>query len=112
MMQPNQTNVLYWLGRLSGHMDQFQSSPTQANQSALLIVLSEYQKEVQQCGLQIPITIPPPIRESKTMSEWYRRQLNEALAMFKINPSDDRMNVMKDHLKGYLDAVAMGRVRP
>lgn len=57
-------------------------------------------------------SLPEAIRNSKTLRDWYRRQLDEAMAMFKINPCDDRMRVMREQMDSYLEAVAMGRVKP
>lgn len=109
-MQDKQ-NANYWYGRMSGHLSQFQNCPSKEARAAMLMALSEYQKAVAD-GLTICKRLPEPLRNAKTFSAWYRRQLEEALAMFQINPSADRLSAMEEHLTGYLDAVATGRVKP
>lgn len=103
-------NPLPWLERLGSSLYKFQGNPNDHHQKMLLDALKEFQ-EVVTNGLSIPRTIPPPLRNARTFTEWYRRQLDEGLAMFQINPSDDRLEYMRQHLKGYRDAVAMGRVK-
>ncbi len=110
-MPKSKANPCYWLSRLSTSLYQFQTTPSKDTKSDLLFELLQFQKQAE-AGLAIPKTIPEAIRHSRTLSDWHRRQLDEAMAMFKINPSDDRMRVMKEQMDGYLDAVAMGRVKP
>lgn len=110
-MAHSEANPCYWLSRLSNSLYQFQTAPSKETKSDLLFELLQFQKQVE-AGLAIPKTIPPAIRESKTLSDWHRRQLDEALAMFRINPSNDRMKTMREHMDHYLEAVAMGRVKP
>lgn len=108
-MNQSQTSAPYWLGRLSGHLHQFQAAPSSDTKTKLLIALGEYQKVVSD-GLEVPRTVPPPLRNAKTYSDWYRKIIDEAMAMYQINPSESRLNILKEHLNGYQDAVRMGRV--
>lgn len=110
IMEDNSKNVTYWLGCLSSRLAQFEATPNITTKTALLIVMGEYQNVVTN-GLDIPRTVPEPLKRARTYTEWFQRQLAEAMAMFRINPSDERMKVMAQHLSGYQDAVAMGRVK-
>lgn len=108
-MLKNQENPCYWLSRLSSRMHQFQAVPNKETRSDLMAELRMFQRMVES-GLAIPKTVPPTLRESKTLGEWHRRELDEALAMFKINPREDRMQGMEGHMDRYLQAFVMGRV--
>lgn len=103
--------VSWWYSQLSGHLNTFQSHPTKATKDELLGVMAEFKKAVD-AGLKVPREVPAPLKEARTYGEWYHRLLSEGMAMFRINPNDDRMAAMQDYLQGYLDAVAMGRVKP
>lgn len=64
-------------------------------------------------GLVIPRTIPPPVRNSRNLSDWYRLQLDEAIAMFRISPErEDRYQALLECSQSYLNEVTMGRVKP
>jgi len=110
-MSQSEANPCYWLSRLSERLFQFQTVPSKATQCALMLELNQYQKQVAD-GLNIPKTVPAPLREAKNYSDWYRRLLDEAMAMFKINPSENRMTALVELLNSYLDAVITGRVKP
>jgi len=62
-------------------------------------------------GLPVPTVIPPVIRRSRNLDEWYRRQVEEALAMFKISPTNDRMAAVMGAANAYQDAAERGRIR-
>jgi hypothetical protein len=107
----NDSNVGYWLCRTSDHLALFKTNPSKATREALLSVLAEFQAVVAK-GLQIPRTLPDILRNARTMSEWHHRNLDEALAMFRIAPNAASLAVMDQHLASYQDAVAMGRAKP
>jgi hypothetical protein len=106
----NDSNVGYWLGRTSDFMALYKSNPTKESKEDLLAVLSEFQVMVAN-GLAIPRAIPEPLRNARTLTAWFHRNLDEALAMFRINPSDARLVTMEQHLDSYQEAVATERVK-
>lgn len=96
---------------MSGQLAAFKETPSKSSKASLLVALLEYQEAVSK-GLQIPRTVPPPLRPAATLSDWHYRQLDEALTMYRINPSNTRLDAMQEHLQGFQDALARGKVKP
>ena len=111
MNTQQQDNPLLWLGKLSDRLFNFQQCPNEHTKADLLESCGEYQKLVNE-GLAVSRTIPEPNRRSNTLREWYQRLLGETMAMYRVNPSDDRYEALKVQLNDYQQAVAMGRVKP
>jgi len=111
MKTQQQDNPLLWLGKLSDRLFNFQQCPNEHTKADLLEACGEYQRMVND-GLAISRTIPEPNRRSNTLREWYQRLLGETMAMYRVNPSDDRFEKLKTQLDRYQQAVAMGRVIP
>ena len=87
----------------------FQCQPTEQHRAALLATLDEYQQAAAQ-GLAISHSIPPPLDPADNLSEYRRRELNEAMIQFKANP--ERGFEMLDSLMGdYMDGVKAGKIR-
>lgn len=107
---PHDNSVGYWLGHMRGHLQAFKEAPSDTLKAALLVALNEYQEAVSN-GLEMPKTLPPPLPTASTFSDWYYRQLDEALTMYRINPSSTRLDAMQQHLQGFQDALAMGKVK-
>ena len=111
MNTQQQDNPLLWLGKLSDRLFNFQQQPNEHTRADLLEACYEYQCKVNE-GLAVSKTVPDPDRRANNMRDWYHRLLSEAMAMFRINPSDDRYENLKAQLNDYQQAVAMGRVIP
>jgi len=101
----------WWLIHTSRHLTEFKTSPSKVSKAAFIEALTEFQLAVA-AGLKIPRNIPEPLRNAKTLTEWFRRQLDEALAVFRINPTDERLKAMGLHLDSYLDGFGRGRIAP
>ena len=101
-MTVDNTSVLTWFSRLHHHLNDFTESPCEETKVALLNILKQYQVAVAN-GLKIPKNIPAPLPEAQTYSAWYHRLLDESLAMFRINPNDNRYDQLALHAQGYLE---------
>ena len=108
---PHDNSVGYWLGHMSGHLAAFKEAPSEARKDALLAALNDYRDAFNK-GLKMPMTVPQPLRSAQSFSDWYHRQLDEALIMYRLDPSSTRMDAMQQHLQGFQDAVALGKVKP
>lgn len=91
-----------WLSLLSDRLYHFQEVPNEASREALEGALLGFQEAVSQ-GMTIPSTLPhttPP--EAANHREWWEVQLQEALTLFRVNPSSDRLQGMKEVMGGYM----------
>jgi hypothetical protein len=109
-MQDNNVGY-YWLVTMSRQLTEFITTPSQATKAALMAAMVDFQQAVA-AGLKIQTNIPEPLRNAKTLTEWFRRNLDEALTMFRINPTDERLKAMGLHLDSYLDGFGRGRIEP
>jgi hypothetical protein len=108
----NTQDISFWMSLLGELMSRFQAEPSDGHRLHLTHTLREYRSAVLQ-GLLLPpkVSIEDPWRRAQTMSEWYRLQLDDALMMFRINPSEERMEALEQRMGDYQEAVKMGKIK-
>ena len=88
----------------------FQCEPTEQHRAALLATLDEYQQEAAQ-GLAISRSIPPPLAPADNLSEYRRRELNEAMIQFKANP-ENGWELLEELTTQYINEAQHGKIKP
>jgi hypothetical protein len=112
MTPATQDNPLYWLSRLSNAELQYKCDPSKTNRAHLVAEIYQI-KQLVENGLAIPKTLPEATqREAITYSQWMRRQVDEALLMFRCSPTTERISGVLNTLNYFEDGVAKGRVNP
>ena len=88
----------------------FQCQPNELHRAALLESLDEYQQVAAQ-GLPIIRSIPPPLDPADNLSEYRRRELNDAMIQFKANPENG--GALLDQLTTqYINEAQQGKIKP
>lgn len=105
-------DVSFWVSLLGELMSRFQAEPSDGHRQHLTHTMTEYRSAVIGGLAPLRMKADEPWRRARTLSDWYRLQLDDALAMFRINPSEDRMEVLEQRLDDYRAAVKMGRIKP
>lgn len=91
-----------WLSLLSDRLYRFLEVPNEATQRSLLEALQGYREAVS-CGMAIPTALPQTTpNEATTHREWWEVQLREALTLFRVMPTSDRLQGMQEVMQGYL----------
>ncbi|MDP1872071.1 MAG: hypothetical protein Q8K61_10660 [Gallionella sp.] len=103
-------NLYYWVRTIGAAMSAFQWQPSEPHKAELLAILKEYQGAVSQ-GLPIGRGLPAPLEPADNLSDYYRRELNEALIQFKVRP-EDGWEVLDRLATGYINAVQQGKIKP
>ncbi len=102
------TNLYYWVRTIGAAMNAFQWNPSEQHKAALLAILKEYQMAASQ-GLPISRGLPAPLEPAYSLSDYYRRELGEALIQFKVRP-EDGYGMLDYLMDGYIDAVNQGKI--
>lgn len=103
-------NPYHWIRMLGSAMWLFQCQPTEQHRAVLMAIIRDYQLAAAQ-GLPVCRSVPPPLEPAANLSDYYRRELNEALIQFKVNP-EDGYEVLDKLMDGYIEAVQQGRIKP
>lgn len=103
-------NPYYWIRTLGSAMWSFQCQPTEQHRAALLATLKDYQIAASQ-GVSLGRAVPPPLEPAGNLSDYYRRELNEALIQFKIKP-EGGIEMLDKLMTGYINAVQQGKIKP
>ncbi|ADL55807.1 hypothetical protein [Gallionella capsiferriformans] len=110
-MPHNHTAILYdHIRFLNSAMQTFQYQPTEQHRAALTATMKNYREAVSR-GLAISRAIPPPLEPADNLSDYYRRELNEAMIQFKALP-EDGWEALDRLTTGYIKAVQQGKIRP
>lgn len=104
------TNPLPFLSFLSEQMEAFKMNPNPETQEKLLTGMLAYQEAVDSGSIIIPKTLHEPSKPGNTIIEWYERLIFEVMALFKIKPTDDRLQAMRDVTDGYIGTLKMMKV--
>jgi hypothetical protein len=100
-----------WIASLGNRLSAFKADPTEQNRLSLTQTMNGYREAIL-AGLPRPIVAPIEWKTAKTFSEWFRIQLDDALATFITNPCrEDRFQALTKRLDDYREAVTMKRVK-
>ena len=61
--------------------------------------------------MQISRSVPLPLDPVDSLSDYRRRELNEALIQFKTNP-ENGWELLDSLMDGYMDGVKAGKIKP
>jgi hypothetical protein len=81
----------YWLSAIDSRSYAFQARPSKATKEALLIALEGYRDACTQ-GMSVPVTAPAVKQEASSKAAWWEMQVQEAVTMFRLNPSQERFD--------------------
>ncbi|MEI7455882.1 MAG: hypothetical protein WCK93_04095 [Nitrosomonadales bacterium] len=75
-----------------------------------MATINDYQLAASQ-GVSLGRAMPPPLEPADNLSDYYRRELNEALIQFKVRP-EDGYGMLEQLTTQYINAVQQGRIKP
>ncbi|HET7833201.1 MAG TPA: hypothetical protein VFK88_09580 [Gallionella sp.] len=87
----------------------FQCKPSEQHRAYLTATLRDYQIAASQ-ELSIGRAVPTPLEPAGNLSDYYRRELNEALTQFKVNP-EGGFEMLDKLMTGYINAVQQGKIK-
>lgn len=76
----------------------------------LLAIIRDYQIAASQ-GVSLGRAVPPPLDPAYNLSDYYRRELNEAMIQFKAGP-ENGYEMLDSLMDGYIVAVNAGKIKP
>ena len=92
----------YWMSAIGSRSYAFQDRPSKATKEAMMIVLEGYRDAYIQ-GMALPVTAPAVRQETSSKAEWWELQVSEAVTMFRLNPTQERLGNVETVADSYTE---------